>query len=101
MQSTCTTTPSRSVVRVAGAQDLRVVGVVDPKLAAHHIAPVRALASVVGQAFEVRRWVRTDRKRLERHRPIVELYVAALDDRQVDLDRSLVLAGAWHGYLLR
>jgi hypothetical protein len=61
---------------------------------------VRALAAVVRQALEVRRRIGADRVRLERHSPVVEFDVAALDDRQVDLDRGIILTGAWHGFLL-
>ena len=89
------------VVRVAGADDLEVIGVVDAELTANDVAPVRALAAVIGQALEVRGRIGTDRERLERHRPVIELDVAALDHGQVDLDRGLVLTSAWHGFLLR
>src|SRR3954471_18747379 len=71
------------VVRVAGFVDLVPIRELERDLAAQHVAPVRALAAVVGEALEERRRVDRLAERLEADRVAVELVVATLHHTHV------------------
>ena len=79
----------REVERVAGLEDLLVVGEAVGQPALEHVAPVRALAAVVGQPLEQRRPVDVLAERHEVDRVAVDVLAPLLDDAVVlDLARS-------------
>src|SRR5439155_26663773 len=75
--------PGRRAVGVAGLVDLVVVGEAERDPALDDVAPVRALAAVVGQALEERSPVAILAERLEADRVTPELLVAALHQTHV------------------
>jgi len=88
----------RRVVGVARLVGLLVIGVAERHPAARHVAPVRALAVVVGQPLEQRSRIGVLAERLEPHRVPAELLVAALHHAHVLDLRGALLGSLGHRY---
>src|SRR4051812_22964213 len=84
------------VVGVAALVDLLAIGVLERHLPADHVAPVRALAAVVGQSLEQRRRVGVLAERLEPDHVAAELLVAPLHHAHVLDLRGRLLRGLRH-----
>src|SRR5207248_2147245 len=92
--------PGTGEIGVAGTEHVLAVGVAQPQLAAQHDAPVRALATIVGQTAEHRRSVGVDVVLLEHDGHVVEDRMTTRQYLRLDRRGYFLLIRSWHYALL-